>query len=510
MRYLSLKGVTSLGADIVTVVILALFTVASVAAFIVFLCKYSGGGDCGRKKSALAVILCIGFTVRLILALCIRGGRADYKVFTDMFDHLKNHGLAGYYNGDPSGVLYPVVYFVYLIFGGLSNVTGLSSFALGAQFMVKLPIIAADLLIAFAVYKLGDRYFNAKIGLTLAAFVCVCPIFFIGSSGWTSPIVITAMFICFACYFLARKNFAVTVLFSMLAAFSGKEGIYILPVIAVFSATHFVRAAKTLRARRAGGDSENKSVMSRETNALITVPVSIVLSFVAVYALGLFMTASYSANPFVYIYEFVIAPLVDWTRFTANGVSVYAIFGQNGAERSARFPAWVFVAVFTAIIVAVTCIVYFSKRNRATLVMLAAYALFTMQIYYPNSTAVGMEVALPVLLAAYALVRDKRLLTVLFVTGTAFVINSLSSLAVSGFLGNADDYLFNAASDYPSVTLLTGGLSAIPIVCSVLAVLSHLYFTVVAISVGMTGVKKQLASRNGFGASLKEYFTGKN
>ena len=60
------------------------------------------------------------------------------------------------------------------------------------------------------------------------------------------------------------------------------------------------------------------------------------------------------------------------------------------------------------------------------------------------------------------------------------------------------------------MTLLTGGLSAIPIVCSVLAVLSHLYFTVVAISVGMTGVKKQLASRNGFGASLKEYFTGKN
>ncbi len=507
LAYFSQNGITSAASDAVIVLFLALLTIAAFVALVVFLCKYAENSvsvTIKHRAVALAAILGAGFAVRLIFGLCIRGYREDYKLFTDMFAHLASNGLDGYYNGNYSETLYPTVYFVYLIFGGLSNVTGLSDFALGAQFMVKFPMIIANLLTAFAVYLIANRYFNTRIALTLAAFVCVCPIFFIGSALWTSQIVFAIMFACFACYFTAKKSYAPAILFYTLAAFSSKEGIYLFPVAATYSVFHLVRAIINIKRNKPQG----REILSSDCRAVISVPIGFVGSIAIAYLIGLFMTASYSCNPFVYIYEFTLAPLVKWSHFTYNGLSVYAIFNQNGEVPGARFPSGVFAGIFAAIIVAVVCVVYFSKRNRATMVMLAAYSLFTMQIYYPGSNGVGMLFSLAVLVAAYALVKDKRLLYVLFVAGLAFVINSSSVLANAGYLNNIADYNF-ASDSYVGSTLMSGAVGAVGITCSVFAVLAHLYFTVIAVSVGMTGQKKMLSEAVGIGGALGEFFSPK-
>lgn len=505
MMFLSQNGITSVASDVIVVLLLTLITVATIVGVIVFLCRFANDdGEVRRNRLALLVILGVGFVVRLVFALCIKGYRADYGLFTAMFDSLENVGVGGAYKGNADSVLYPTVYVFYLIFGGLANVVGFSDFALGEQITVKLPLIIADLLSAYAIYKIAGRYINKKTGLTLCAFVCVCPMFFVGSVVWTTPIVFTAMYICFACYFMARKNYACVIAFATAAAFSGKEGIYIFPAVAVFSIYHIVRAAKNIRRDAPKG----KAILSSDYNAVITVPCGFVLSFAAAYLIGLFMTASFSFNPFIYIYEFILEPLVDWRYFTYNGLSIYTVFGKNGAAPSARFPAWVFVGIFAAIIFAVTCVVYFTKRNRATMVMLMAYALVTLQIYYPGPTAVGMQSALLIVLAAYALVRDKRLLTVLFAIGLGYTVNSLSVLGSAGYLNNLADYYFDG-DGYTGSALMTGAMSAIPIICSVVAALAHLYFTVITVSVGMSGRKKLLGARTGFVASVKEYLIGK-
>ena len=53
---------------------------------------------------------------------------------------------------------------------------------------------------------------------------------------------------------------------------------------------------------------------------------------------------------------------------------------------------------------------------------------------------------------------------------------------------------------------MSGGVNAVCITCSALVVLAHLYFTVVTVSVGMTGQKKLLRPAVGVGASIKELF----
>lgn len=501
MVFLSQNGITSAVFDAVIAVVLALLTIGLVIGLIVLLCKYSDvDNEPARKKTTIALILGSGFILRLVWSMLVRGERGDYALFVDAFTQLEKSGLSGYYAGDPTKVLYPVTYAIYLIFGGISNAFGLAPQSVGAQFFIKFPLIIADVLSVFAVYKISKRYFNTYIALTLSGFVSVCPIFFIGTV-WTTPLVITACFMCFGCYFLARKKYATTIAFMTAATFSSKEGIYLFPVIAVYSVFHIVRAALNIRRDSPKG----KEILSNDHIAVVTVPVGFVLSVVCAYLIGLLLISSYSYSFFGYIREFLLAPLVNWKYFTYNGLSIYSIFNRNGQAPGARFPSGVFVGIFAAIITAVVCVVYFTKRNRATLVMLAAYALFTMQTYYPDSSAIGMQSALILLVAAYALVKDKRLLYVLFVTGLAYVVNASSVLVQAGYFNNYAEYYFTSA-DYTGSALMTGGLSAVTIVCSVVTVLAHLYFTVIAVNIGMTGQKRLLSSAVGISGSLKEFF----
>lgn len=496
LEFLSVSGAAA--SDVSIIVVLAVFSVLCFIGLIVLLCRFAGfDGKVKNTALIMAGLIAAGFAIRLVFALCVRGSRADYGVFVTMIKSLKLSGPEGYYTGDTSATLYPIVYFVYLIFGGLANAMELSGHSLGMQFMIKLPLIIADLLTAIAVFKIADRYINRATALVLAGFVCICPIFFIGSAIWCSPIIFTVMFACFMCYFLARKNHAATIAFATLAAFSSREGIYLFPVVAVFSVYHLIRAILNIRRDNVKGTA----VFGADYRAVISVPVSFVLSFVVVYLLGLIMVHSHSYNPFTYIYEFLLAPLGGWVYFTSDGLSVYSIFNRSGATAGARFPSWLFVCLFAAIIFGVVGVVYFTKRNRATMVLLIAFSLLTMQVYYPGTTAISMQGALAVILAAYALNRDKRILYVLFAVGLCFAINSLITLGNMGQLNNLSDYDLAAQT--------AGGIKAVTIACSVITVIAHLYFTVVTVSVGMTGQRRMLESKRAFGESLREFFAVK-
>ena len=494
MEFLSVSGASA--SEIAIIVVAAVFSALCVIGLITLLCKYAEyDGKVKNSSVILLTIMTVGLALRIIFALVVRGNRADYGVFVSMINSLKT-GMSTYYTGDSSKALYPIVYFVYLFFGGLANAMELSSHSLGMQFMIKLPLIIVDLLTAYAVYKIADKYINRATALTVSAFVCVCPIFFVGSVMWCSPIAFTVMFACFMCYFLARKKYALTILFATLAAFSSKEGIYLFPAVAVFSVFHCARAALNIKRDKVRG----VAVLGGDYSAAISVPVSFLLSFVGVYLLGLIMVHAHSYNPFVYIYEFLLAPFVDWAYFTTDGLSVYSVFNRSGVAPGARFPSWLFAVIFAAIIFAVIGIVYFSKRNRATMVLLTAFALFTMQVYYPGSTAVSMQSTLAVMLAAYALNRDKRILYVLFVVGLCFVINNLTVMGNMGQLNNISDYDLSVAA------LPYGGIKAVTITLSVITVLAHLYFTAVSVSIGMTGQRSKLMPQKTIGGSIKEFF----
>ena len=77
----------------------------------------------------------------------------------------------------------------------------------------------------------------------------------------------------------------------------------------------------------------------------------------------------------------------------------------------------------------------------------------------------------------------------------------LSTLAGMGQLNNLNDYVLeNVASTSTKV---------VTIIFSVITVLTHLYFTVITVNIGMTGQRHMLGSSRTIGGSLNEFFSVK-
>ena len=67
----------------------------------------------------------------------------------------------------------------------------------------------------------------------------------------------------------------------------------------------------------------------------------------------------------------------------------------------------------------------------------------------------------------------------------------------------------SSAVGYTGSEILSGGISAVNIVCSALAVLTHLYATVVLLDISMSNKRKVLPydSNIGFGRAMAEFFS---
>lgn len=483
--------------DSIIIAVLVLLSIVSIFAAVVVICKFGfGRAKKFNTLGALMIVLAVGLVIRLLLGMFITGNRADYGMIQKAIEHIGNASIPSYYAGDAAKSVFPFGYFVYVIFGGFAQISGLVKYDAMLRFIIKLPLIIADLVTAVFIYKIANRYFDRVAGLVGAALVAVCPVFYIGSAVWTSQIAFTCMFAVIAFYFMARKNYIGTVLATTGAAYSSKEGVYILAAVAVFCGFHMISAC--VKIKKDGASA--KAVLGENYRAAVFIPVGLVGGFLCAYLLTMIGAGSYSVNPFRYIYEYLLEPLCSISYFTYDGLSVYALFARNGAAPDARFPARLFAVIFSLIVTAVVCVVYFTKRNRATLVMLAAFSALTMTVYYPDGGAAGGMLALVALLSSYMLVKDKRILYVLAVIGLCFVLNAAGALANMQQLNTLGDYYFTV-SGVPVI-----GNKVLNIVCSALAVVAHLYFTVITVIIGMTGQKKELAPADGFCASMRMFF----
>ena len=196
-------------------------------------------------------------------------------------------------------------------------------------------------------------------------------------------------------------------------------------------------------------------------------------------------------------------PLVTPEYFSYNGLSIYNIFGKNAEAINVTFPSVAFTVCFGVLIFAIVAAVYFSKKNRAVLPLLGAYVLFTIASYFPDSTPVSIIPVLALLLASFVYTKDRRLLQIFSAASLALVPNLLTAMAYGGYFNMLALGEFTSSS-YTGVSTLTSGAGlVISIICSIISVAAHLYFTFAAFDITMSNNRKLLTGKSDIG-----YFKG--
>lgn len=513
-------------ANVLYPLLFSLCTVVAVAVFVWLMVRFMGKTDkvpvaaVGDESAApaktldykalLCIFLLIGLILRLIFVFAVKGYRSDMKVITALFEHLDKNGFgANYYVSVTQGTVLPLTYYIYAFMGMFANLFGLTADAVFTPLFVKLPLIVADSVTAFVLFRLAKTYLNSAAAVIVAAFVCVCPIFVFASGVWGTTYSLLSMFLVLTVYFVVRKNFIGTVGCYTAALLCHKDAVYLFPLIAVFVIYNLVKACMTVHAKKA---SFSEAMRDPAMRPVFTICVSIVGFALAAYLITLpVYIGSYGAGFFTYIYRLYLQPLGTFTLFGHNSLGIFNLFMRNGKALNSRFPSVVFAVLFGVIITGIVLLVYLSKKNRANLVFLSAYILLTLATYFVGFNEFGLLGALFLLLTAFLLIRDKRILLLFGVLSLAVTVNATAVMASAEYFNNNVAYYFSAPG-YAGSELLRGGAVAVTIVCSVLAVLAHLYATMVLLDISMSNKRKVLpyAENATFGKAMALLFSPKS
>lgn len=483
---MSINNASNFGADISFLIITVVLSIVMAIAAIFLLSKF-GKATVPHRIGTFLIIIGVGLFARMVFSFFVLGDREDVAPILNLFNVISTDGnLSEYVTG---ASLSPLAFLVYFVFGSFFNLFNALDNSLVTQLLIKLPLIIADCFSAFVVYKIARKYAGDVAALVLGGAVAVLPVFITASSVYSSVISLCLPFALAGVYFMLNKSYVGTAAFFGAAALICREGVMLLPIPIVFMGYNFVKSIIAITKRK--GESGEKLWKEPETRAAIVVPLCFVATLVCSYVISLPEMAGYSYNPaswFVFAY---IRPIADISLYSDNALGIFAVFMRVGAEFTSDFAA-AFVAVYAVIIFAVVIAVYLFKRNRAVLVLTAAYILLTLGLYYLNSGEYSQLPTLALLLCAYIAVKDKRILYVFFAMTILVTVNSGLSFIGSGYLSMIDSSVF-ASGGYTGARFFTGALAIVSTVISILAVLTHFYFTYLLLDVSVSDRVRELS-----------------
>lgn len=176
---------------------------------------------------AVAVLLCIAFLFRYILAKIDSGYGVDMGCFQGWSDAAYNNGLGKFYNNPDMFSDYPpgYMYILWVIgmlrhfFTWIANSLSVYDATIAAdvpnQFyyglatstvLVKMPAIIADLVTTALIYFLARKRFNDLGAITLSAIYSFNPVILIDSSMWGQVDSVFTMFVVIMVWLVAEKK----------------------------------------------------------------------------------------------------------------------------------------------------------------------------------------------------------------------------------------------------------------------------------------------------------------
>lgn len=511
----TLNGINSMASDLAFLIFFAVFTLI-VVAFAVWMISYSVNKEDTKKVGTMSVssvvwiVIILGFILRFVFSLMITGFRGlDYaaNITTGGMEELYSEVrqiIQGGLSGSVSFNNYPLPLYIFSIFGGILNLFGAYSVTgnIAMQVMFKLPLALCDAAAAYIIYKIASKYNHSLVGLALAIIYSLCPIFFFTSGIWGSTTSIFALLTLLSLYFMVERKFLGLAISYGLALLTSSDALFLLPIFGVFVVYYFI---KSIKANRNVMMSFSERFNDNELGLVFRLPLYLVCSIIVLYLVNLPLLES--ANFFGWFNGLFIKPFTKLDYFSYNSLSIYNLFGKNGAGIAGSFPIWIFSVLFLAISLALVLVIYLSKKNRANLVLISTYLMITLSIYFMDFSELNLVPVLAALLLAYAVVKDKRILKIFCVFALITFVNASAVMISGGFLNSLPYSAFNNSG---ITTLLSGentfGL-VINLTCSVIAILTHLYTTAVVLDVAL-GENRRLFNYRGdsFGSAMTEWF----
>ncbi len=495
-------------ADTALTVFFLLMTIVTIIGAIWLLVKYINVTESFvNATKTLLIVFSAGIAIRIVFALFVTGNRLELNSVYMAISEWAEYGPSEYIRRNyfrTGEYLYPLYYYITGFTAGSAQIAGVDPNSVLMQLIIKLPLILGDAATALLLYDAGRKYLNEYVGAILAALIMLCPVFVFASSVWTSVFSLLTPILLGSFYALVNKKHIIALTLYGFAMLLTREASYLFPVYFVYYGYIWIKSIVKL-AKKAGDEKEN-------TLLAIEIPATVACVAIVQYLICLPLTIEWcSGNYFTTIYKIFIYPLTDLKYYADNALSIYNVFMRGGYETDVLFrnqQAVFFIATFAVIITTSAALIYFSKKNRAVLSLIATFTFFILNSMYFDFSVTAMIPCLALMLLSFVLLKDKRLLKIFF--GEAFIIICfMCAVFVSaGYYNNFAQSLYFGGT-YTGYMQITGSVAGtvIAIMLTVLSLCLLVYTVKVVINISMSEKRSTLGGKESvsLGVAIKDF-----
>lgn len=314
------------------------------------------GGIIGTDKKlgrAFCFVMVVSLVARLIMGLFVPGFTYDIGLFFYWAGQAASD-LFNMYAGE-SFLDYPPLYMYFLAPLGvpvnlLYNImNGAISFCL-----LKLPSILADMVSAYVLYKIADKYLDRKWAVYIGTFYLLNPAIWINSACWGQVDSLFTLLILFELYFIIEKKWAGAGIMFALMVLMKPHGIIFAPAIGLVLLFELIK---------------NKTVKP----LLVAVGSGVAAGIVVV--LPFYIRMGFE-NP-TWIIKLYMGTIGQYDYATMNAFNFYAMLGKNLVSTSETmlgltFSQWGMIGIGTAIALSIVFMITATRKKMDKSIQIAA------------------------------------------------------------------------------------------------------------------------------------------
>jgi dolichyl-phosphate-mannose-protein mannosyltransferase len=352
--------------------------------------------------NALVLTLLGAAFARLLIASIITGYSYDIGCFTAWASKSAAEGVASLYQGDyfcdyPPGYMY-----ILSVIGGAGRLLDIYPSSDIFVLMVKLPAIICDILAGYLIFKIAEKYIKKNYALLIASLYLFNPAVMVNSAAWGQIDGVLAFGALLSVWLMVnRRMFSASVAFAVTVLIK-PQGLMIGPLLA-FAFVDTVREEKKKGVLKLIGSFAFCAGLC----ILATLPVA-------------------DGSAISWLLEKYLGTLGSYEYATVNAMNLFAMFGANWKPQSDIFIGVSYQLAGTALMVLsflFSALIYFKAKDRRFLPLAGAVFLCGVFVLGVRMHERYMFPALALLLLAYVLYRDKRLLTIFILYSASHFVN---------------------------------------------------------------------------------------
>lgn len=367
-----------------------------------------------RQGQQIFLVLLVAFLFRTVLSVLFVGHSTDISCFLGWANNMVEYGPGGFYFSGMFADYPPGYMYVLWLLGGIGKLLQLPWGSAAMILLIKLPSIAADLILAYLVYRIAKRCnVSNNRALLLMAIVALHPVFAFVSGGWGQiDSLLTLCMLGVLWLFMTGRGIAAGALFGV-AILMKPQALMFGPLLA---AAYFLEYNKV-----------NWKKQLLHTVLAVIAAVAVILLLALPFGDG---------QGFAWLKEKYLGTATSYPYASIEAFNLFALFGGNwkpiGEELFLfSYEVWGYIGIVLSVAAAIWLFAAGRKKGQKGILLFAAAflicALFTIGLYMHERYIFP---AMLLLLLSGLYYNDRRLYLVFLGFSVTILLNVLCAFVI--------------------------------------------------------------------------------